>query len=225
MNTLDSRFCRDGDTFAQKFSQPGQYIYDFNLPGLNLLNKESGRFSISVTGAGDSKKAGKQHYVIVRQREKVLEAEPAKLEIETGDVVLWSTNDPSTAGFSISGHSNKDSFSSASLVREALYTHAFGTPGEIVWEDANGHRLSGKVIVKMPSTKSEKEMDAFKETLKQGTLVMIRGDKVEPAQVEISVGQTVFFAVEKAAGITITDRRLMFDIPVDQFPKPDLTSK
>jgi len=34
--------------------------------------------------------------------------------------------------------------------------------------------------------------------------------------VSVLVGQTVFFAVEKAEGITITDRRLKVEIPVLQ---------
>jgi plastocyanin len=222
MNTLDSRFCRDGDTFAQKFSQAGQYVYDFNLPGLNRLSKEDGRFRIEVSRGDGSKKEGRQHFVTVKQRDKMLLADPAKLQIEAGDVVLWSTSDPNTAGFSISGHSEKDSFSSAALTREALYTHAFGTPGEIEWGDAKQRRTYGKITGRMPQTNTEKDRDAFREVLKSGTLITIRDDKAEPSQVEISVGQTVFFAVEKASGISITDRRLMFDIPFEPILTADV---
>ena len=212
MNTLDSRFCRLGDTFAQKFSQAGTYTYDFNLPGLHRLSKD-GQYIINVGGASKDKKEGKQHYVTVVQRDKHLVADPPKLEIEAGDVVLWSTTDPDTAGFSISGQSEKDSFNSSALTREAMYSHAFGSPGEIEWEDVNSHRVYGKIIVKMPTAKTEKDMQAVRELLAKGTVVLIRGDKIEPAQVEISVGQTIFFAVEKADGITITDRRLKVEIP------------
>ena len=218
MNTLDSRFCRLGDTFAQKFSRPGLYNYDFNLPGLHRLDPQAGRFSINVQGAGDPKQDGKQHFVIVRQDGKTLTADPPKLDIATGDVVLWSTDDPNTAGFSIGGYSGKDSFNSASLAGEALYTHAFGSPDEIDWEDANGHGLAGKITVRMPSTQSPKETDAFKATLTKAIVVVISGQKVQPAQVEVLVGQTIFFAVEKADGITITDRRLKAALPTPQPP-------
>ena len=216
MNSLDSRFCRVGDTFAQKFSQAGRYIYDFNLPGLDQLGKENGRFTISVAKAGDNKPEPKQHFVNVRVAEKKLIADPPNLEIAAGDVVLWSTNDQSTPGFSVSGHSEKDSFNSAALAREALYSHAFGSPEEIEWGDMNGHGLSGKISVKMPATKTASDMDSFKELLTTGTVVTIRGGKAEPAQVSVLVGQTVFFAVEKAEGITITDRRLKVEMPVLQ---------
>lgn len=212
MNSLDSRFCRVGDTFAQKFSQAGRYIYDFNLPGLNQLDKEKGRFTINVKNA--DKQEGQQHFVVVRMDGKTLIADPPQLDIAAGDVVLWSTNDQNTPGFSVSGHSDKDSFNSAALVREALYSHAFGSPDEIEWGDMNGHGLSGKISVRVPSTKSQKEMDSFKELLTRGTVVTIREGKADPAHLTVSVGQTVFFAVEKAEGITITDRRLKVDIPV-----------
>lgn len=216
MNSLDSRFCRVGDTFAQKFSQAGRYVYDFNLPGLNQLDKEKGRFIIDVKKANDDKKEGEQHFVVVRVDDKKLIADPPRLEIAAGDVVLWSTNDQTTPGFSVSGHSDKDSFNSAALVREALYSHAFGSPDEIEWGDMNGHGVNGKISVKVPATKSQKEMDSFKELLTRGSVVTIREGKADPAHVTVLVGQTVFFAVEKAEGITITDRRLKVDIPVLQ---------
>ena len=59
-------------------------------------------------------------------------------------------------------------------------------------------------------------MDNFKELLTRGTVVTIRNGKADPAQLTVTVGQTVFFAVEKAEGITITDRRLKVEIPVLQ---------
>jgi plastocyanin len=216
MNSLDSRFCRVGDTFAQKFSQAGRYTYDFNLPGLNQLDNQTGRFTISVGKADDKKAEAKQHFVTVRVADKKLVADPPNVEIAAGDVVLWNTNDQSTPGFSVSGHSEKDSFNSAALAREALYSHAFGSPEEIEWTDMNGHGLHGKITVRMPSTKSQKEMDDFKGLLTTGTVVTIRDGKAEPAQLSVMVGQTVFFAVEKAEGITITDRRLKIEIPVVQ---------
>jgi hypothetical protein len=42
----------------------------------------------------------------------------------------------------------------------------------------------------------------------KGTVVMVANDKANPAEVEIEVGQTVFFAIVAGRGITITDRRL-----------------
>lgn len=217
MNTLDSRFCRLGDTFAQRFSEPGNYAYDFNLPGLPPFGHPN-RYSISVKGTFDSNKAGKQHFVTVRREGTNFVADPPKLEIQTGDVVLWSTNEANTPGFSVSGKSEKDSFNSAAMVRNAFYSHAFGSPGEIEWLDANAHGPAGKIIVKMPKTDSAKDMEAFKGTLAQGAVIIINGKKADKAQVEIFVGQTVFFAVERGEGIAITDRRVNVNTPVPQPP-------
>jgi len=211
MNTLDSRFCRLGDTFAQRFAQPGNYAYDFNLPGVPPFG-HANRYSISVKGAFDSNKEGKQHFVTVRRDGTNFVSDPPKLEIETGDVVLWSTNEANTPGFSISGKSETDSFNSGDMVRNAMYSHAFGSPGEIEWLDANAHGPSGKIVVKMPKTDSAKDMEAFQETLTQGSVIIINGKKADKSQVEIFVGQTVFFAVEKAEGIAITQRHV--NVPV-----------
>ncbi len=47
------------------------------------------------------------------------------------------------------------------------------------------------------------------DKMAQGVVVQISGNKVTPAKVELLTGQTVFWAVEKAPGISITDRRLV----------------
>ena len=47
------------------------------------------------------------------------------------------------------------------------------------------------------------------EGLSRGTLIQVVGEKAEPSKVKIVAGQTVFWAVEKAAGISITDSRLV----------------
>jgi plastocyanin len=216
MNSLDSRFLRFADTFAQSFAQPGRYSYDLGLPLPNRIRSADAPFTINVRAARSNNPEGRQHNVSVRSDGGRLKADPPTLEIEAGDAVLWSAATPSTPGFCISGHSETDSFSSAAIAREALYTHAFGSPGVFEWEDANGHRVSGKVVVTMPPTGSAREMGSYKDRLSQATLVVISGERVEPPQVEVVVGQTVFFAVERAEGITITDRRLKAEIPLPQ---------
>ncbi len=216
MNSLDSRFLRFADAFAQSFAQPGRYSYDFGLPLANRIRPADGPFTVNVRAARNNNPEGRQHNVVVRSEGGRLKADPPALEVEAGDVVLWSASAPSTPGFCVSGRSETDSFSSAAIAREALYAHAFGSPGVFEWEDANGHRVSGKVVVTMPPTNSAREMQSYKERLTEATLVVISGESVEPREVEVVVGQTVFFAVERAQGITITDRRLKAEIPLPQ---------
>ena len=210
MNSLDSRFLRYGDTFGQKFSQPGRYSYRFGLSAFGQLAVAGRDFIINVEPIKDNpnNRKARQHDVVVRREDKQLKADPPELTIGVGDVVLWGASDSTIPGFSIGGYSKNDSFHSAALARGAVYTHIFGSPGEFNWEDANGHHVSGTVTVTMPETGSQEELEYYRKRLSEGVLVLIRGQEVEPKRVEISVGQTVFFAVEKADGVTITDHSL-----------------
>jgi plastocyanin len=210
MNSLDSRLLQHGDTFAQKFSRAGQYNYDFGLPGLGQLEKGKGRFTIDVKESADKNREPQQHFVLVRQEQgsRTLEASPRELSLEAGDVVLWSAAESTVPGFSVVGQAEKDSFSSAALTREAVYTHAFGNAGVFAWEDAKDRRIAGKVTVKDAETKTKDEMERYRGQLAEGVVVVISGGKVSPSDVNIIVGQTVFFAVEKGEGISITDTRL-----------------
>lgn len=218
MNSLDSRFLRPGNTFAQSFTQPGLYTYDFGLPIPNRRGEAGGPFTIRVKEDGDRRSDGAQHNVRVKRECGRLKADPEELEIEAGDVVLWYSLDPSMPGFTVGGHSETDFFSSAALTREALYTHAFGTAGDFQWKDANGSRVSGKVLVTMPQTRTARDMESYKERLAEGAMVVISGERAEPAQVEIVVGQTVCFVVEQADGITITDTKLLTEAASPQHP-------
>lgn len=209
MDMLDSRCLRYTDCFAQKFAAPGRFRYHVTHAAGAWLPVEERAFTINVKERGKARGKGRQHNVGIRREGKGLLAVTAQLEIEAGDMVLWNTADPAVPGFVVSGEGANIAFNSAALNSEAVYTHAFGTPGEFRWVDANGSKLSGVVRVR-PIERADK--DGFQKwvaTLKQGSLVTISGEKATPEEVEILVGQTVFWAVEKASGITITDVRLV----------------
>jgi hypothetical protein len=63
--------------------------------------------------------------------------------------------------------------------------------------------------VKDPGCKSDADIERWRRVLAKGILVRIADRDVEPREVEIVTGQTVFFAVIKGPGISITDRRLL----------------
>jgi plastocyanin len=212
MNSLDSRSLRYGDTFAQKFSRPGRVHYYLGSAAGQLFGRENA-FSINVKQAARNR-TGKQHNVLVRMNGRELVADPPELEVEAGDLVLWSAFDATIPGFYVSGQSENISFDSAALSAEAVYTHAFGSPGEYQWEDAHHGSVSGKIAVTTPDIKSERDRSNYQKGLTQGGLVVIRERLVEPPDLEIWTGQTVFFAVEKADGISITDRRLKIKMPL-----------
>jgi plastocyanin len=217
MNNLDSRSLRYGDTFAQRFSKPCRITYRVGAAAWAQC-ADSDEFVIEVKQSKAKDRQGIQHTVMVRLNERELVADPPALEIEAGDVVMWSADGSTVPGFAVSGRSAQAEFDSAALMNESLYTHAFGVPGDYHWEDANGGGLSGTVRVVMPTLKTQHEADAYRRRLATGAVVQIKGAKVEPEEVEIVVGQTVFWVVEQSDGITITDCRLEIQLPAAQRP-------
>ena len=132
-----------------------------------------------------------------------------KLEVEQGDTVLWHAPDPRVPGFAVCGRYGRKQFDSSCIEEEAIYTHAFGLPGEYVWVDAHGSGLSGVVVVRSPARNDKKSQRAWVKALSKGSLVHIKGGKAKPGKLELVTGQTAFWAIESAPGITITDERLL----------------
>jgi plastocyanin len=203
------------DRFGQGFSSPGLFKYGFGYPMLSQLKPAELQFTIDVKDARDRSREGRQHNVRVYQKGGQMMADPTNVCLEVNDVVLWYADDPATPGFSVSGYSETASFNSAALTHEALYIHPFVDAGAFDWGDENKHGVSGRVIVTMPPVTTPREIEAYQAHLAQPVLVLITGSSVEPAQVEVVVGQSVVFVVEEASGITITGKR-----PLDKVSTP-----
>ena len=58
------------------------------------------------------------------------------------------------------------------------------------------------------------EVARWRKRLTGGTVVVIDGRKAEPAEADVAVGQTVFFAVAGGSRVTVTDRHLAEAVPV-----------
>jgi plastocyanin len=215
MDILDSRMLRYTDCFAQKFTSPGEIQYQITTLGGTYLPLDPGEaFTINVKAQNkDShlkpdQEIG-QHQITVRREGQRFVADSPKLEIEVGDVVLWRTDDPSIPGFAVRGEGKDVSFDSTALSSNSLYTHAFGSPGEYRWVDANGGPVTGILRVNpLPST-DKSEYERWAKNLSVGLLVTVNDRSATPYDMKLAVGQTVFWAIEKASGITITDARLV----------------
>lgn len=210
MDTLDSRTLSYVDCFARRFAQPGTVKYQITSASVRCSLHDEDAYAIEVRERRGSGKEGTQHDVTVGVKGGHFTVEPAKLSIEAGDVVMWHASGSSVPGFIVSGQDGDTRFTSASLEVESLYTHAFGVPGTYEWSDVGRSDIGGRVVVKDLDTKSKEDCEKWMRSLTEGALVTIKG-RAEPQEVEVLTGQTVFFAVVDAPGITITDRRVQAD--------------
>jgi plastocyanin len=203
---LDSRALRRPDCYAQRFMKAGTYPYNV-LPAFGDCIQRDRPFAIKVTET-KGKKAMTQHNVTVHFQKGRFTPDRAETTIETGDLVLWNCPDTGATPYCIVGE--KEFFASNRMINECGYSHAFGMAGEYQWRDANGSNVHGVVRVSDWKCENHSEFAHWHEnTLKKGTLVMIENGKAEPSSVEIVTGQTVFFAIVKAPGISITDERIL----------------
>jgi plastocyanin len=209
-NTFDSRSLGVGDAFGQRFMRSGEYRYQVVAAGTGGLVDDM-PFRVVVQdhdGEGhDDDAPMAQHDVSVRHDGRQLVAEPAELTVREGDLVVWSCPDPRSVGFEVLG--DKAFLSSGRMTNECGYSHAFGVPGEYHWVDAHGSGTRGVVRVRAVRCETAADIRQWREQLSQGTLVMIHDGKADPAEVEIVTGQTVFFAVVKGPGVSVTDRALL----------------
>jgi len=219
---LDSRALRNTDCYGQRFMKPGTYPYALVPAGgagaigdfpyvVEVVEKSSGRgegdlHQTTVTvrfvkerhgDCSDEKTFGPGRFVPDEER----------VTVEAGDMVMWNSPDAATRPFAVDGQ--KEFFDSAALTNESGYTHVFRTPGDHEYVDAHGSGLRGVVRVADPQPRNPDELRAWQSRLGEGTLVMISDGRPDPAEVDILLGQTVFFAVVKGSGVSITDAFLV----------------
>jgi plastocyanin len=211
VNRLDSRFLNQTNCFSYHFATPGTFRYEVSPLALPFAaDDDESALRVVVSEAAGA--AQRQHHITVDLAGGKLTAEPARLEIGRGDLVTWSTGGSTALGFAVRGTIGKIAVDSATLRDDAVFTHAFGLPGEYAWADANGSRLRGvvRVVPPMPEGTTAADRRAqWQRALARGTMILVRGETAEPAEVEIVVGQTVFWAVQDAPGVSITDVALL----------------
>lgn len=220
-DNLDSRALRNTDCYGQRFMKPGTYSYALVPAG---VAGASGDFPYIVEVVENaSEREGDMHQTTVTVRfvkerhgdccdERTADPgrfvpDQVRVTIEAGDMIVWNSPDAATRPFAVEGQ--KDFFGSVALTNECGYTHVFMTSGEHEYVDANGSGLRGLVRVVDPKPRDHDELRAWQSRLGEGTLVMISDSRPEPAEVEIMLGQTVFFAVVNGPGVTITDVSLV----------------
>lgn len=216
-DTFDSRALRRTDCYGQRFMKAGSYSYNV-LPLRGHCITEERPFIVNVKEPS-KKSEMEQHNVSVTFDAGKFSVDRKELVVVSGDLVLWNCQDAKALPFVVAG--NKEFFASDRMVNECGYSHAFGSAGDYRWVDAYGSGLDGVVHVKDPGCSDKASFERWQKLLADGTVVMITGSKVEPREVQIVTGQTVFFAIVKAPGISITDERILASNPA----KPVRTKK
>lgn len=209
MDTFDSRTLGYTDCYARAFPSAGRIQYSLSFGG---PHPDPADATLVILVGDKPRGQPTQHDVTVRCKEGRLVADPARIEIASGDVVLWHAIDSTTPRFTVRGVDPESAWSNSALSGWSLFSHVFGLPGEFHWVDAIGGKLSGSVVVASPrAAKDPSDHRDWMNTLKSGAFVSIDGHSVTPQTVEIVVGQVVLFAVSNvpAPGLTITDRRLL----------------
>jgi plastocyanin len=205
LDNLDSRRLQANDCYGQRFMREGSFAYHVLPAGGGAINLER-PFGITVT---PRKSEGKmtQHHVALRWDGQRFQPDRDKLTVEAGDLVSWNCPDQGAPACEIAG--DKSFFDSGTLTNECGYSHAFGMPGTYHWVDAHGSGLRGVVRVKPMACKSRADLAHWRAQVGKAALVMINQGKAEPAEVDIVIGQTVYFAIVTGPGVSITDERLV----------------
>lgn len=202
--SFDSRALGKTDCYGQRFMKPGLYRYHVLPAGAHHWTDER-PYVVRVSERSADNKMN-THHVTITQPDR-FHADPEEVVIEAGDLVMWNCRTSGAAPYSVIG--DQDFFSSARLVNESGFSHAFGTPGEFRWKDACSGEAGGVIRVKNPECKDQRDFQRWREQLAKGKLVMIVDGKAQPSEVDIVVGQTVFFSVVKGPGISVTGERVI----------------
>jgi len=209
VDLFDSRALRYIDCYGQRFMREGTYRYHvLSRQEQGLASREPCTIKVGPRkGEGKNGSKMSQHTVSLRWKKGRFSSGSDELEIEVGDIVLWNCPDPAAPPYEIVG--DQEFFASARMVNECGFTHAFGTPGSYAWADAHGSKLGGVVHVKEVSCASRDDLAQWQQRLSKAALVMIADGKVQPPEIEIVAGQTVYFAIVTCKGMSITDKRLL----------------
>ena len=207
MTAFDSRMLAYTDTFGIRLTRPGSYRYALASHAGKARDEREEEPTIEVkppTGRDRPRPKGRSHALEVRRSGRRFAPAQPKLEVEAGDVVLFHAADSTVGAWMVSVAGPEAQFDSRRLGADCLYTHAFGLPGVYEWRDAYGGPARGRIEVRSPEAREPKEAEAWMAKLAEGSLITIKGRQVEPRELSILTGQTVFWLIESAPGISIT---------------------
>jgi len=203
MSEFDGRTMRHTDTFGQRFTDTGTYRYRLGVsPYLRLPDGDDDEFEVVVARA-EGKAGSAQHHLRVSLRDGQFRPDRDRVEIRSGETVTWAAEDAAVPVFEVAGTGPGGAFSSARLQHEALIAHVFMSPGRYRWSAAGDADFGGTIKVRQVLTNTKAEFDAWVKSVSTGTLIRIVGEEADKVQIEVPVGHTVCWTVEKSKGLAL----------------------
>ena len=166
MDTLDSRFLRIGDCIAIKFKTPGTLRHMLSTG--SHVRTEAGRTSAELGESQGRRPAGQTAHHSGKKRRAAGCGQYQRRRRSGGRhraVAHYGPGHSTDSRWVAQGE--KHEFSSHLLKDEAVYTHAFGSPGTYEWVDPVGGDFR-VVVVKPVTPKNDKERQAWLDSLSKG---------------------------------------------------------
>jgi hypothetical protein len=131
-------------------------------------------------------------------------------KIAPGDLLHWHMAEGHKMRFCVVGSSTSgERFDNRAISDNSIYIHRFGLPELVEWVDAAGHGVSGKIKVSLPKMETPQDRQHYEEALATPQLIMIEGRSTKPKELDVFVGQPVYFVVRESPGISIVDEAIL----------------
>ncbi len=200
MERVDSRKLDKYDAYLRRFGRPGLYHYSINYLGEELAGFQSGpRYEIAVKksplpdGINKPEQATQHDVQVVYDPElRYFCAIPTRVEIESGDLVMWHKPGREGGAYWISGSSEeKDGFDSRRLGQATVYMHTFLEVGMYQYTNVYGKGKGQSGTVKVVAAGEDRQK--WSEALNQPAVVTYAKGAFVPSKVEIVEGGSVMW--------------------------------
>jgi hypothetical protein len=204
MNFMDSKNLGRGNLFGQKIIAAGKITYQIGVGG---VSPSGDAFQVDV---GSTPNASPMTYpIVITLQNGHFQVTNSPTKIAIGDVLTWHTEDKGTRGFSVSAQNTSGySFDSTAMADNSVFTHVCGHFGVLEWTGtylAGGtpKTVTGKITTTVPKLSTPAERVAYQASLAGGEIITLKDGIVDKPVVSITVGQTVFFAIQSSIGFSI----------------------
>jgi hypothetical protein len=204
MNFMDSKNLGRGNLFGQKIGAAGKLTYQIGVGG---VSPSGDVFQLDVDSTPNAMPTTYAMVVTLQNGHFQVANSPTKIAVN--DVLTWHTEDKATRGFSVSGQNAAGyRFDSTAMADNSVFAHVCGHLGVLKWTGTylSGtipKTVTGTITTRVPPLTSSAERAAYQNSLAGGEVITLKDGVIDKPDLSITVGQTVFFAVQSSAGFFI----------------------